>query len=97
MRNFNGIPLASAINGNLAQSACLANSTVDDTVNVPGARVGDHVVVTPNSNYDAGLMLGTGWVSSAGVVTVRFMNTTAGALPAGAAGVDYRVIVLPRD
>jgi hypothetical protein len=97
MRNFNGIPLPYAANGNVPQNACAANTTVADTVNVPGAKVGDHVVVTPNSVVDLGLAFTSGFVSSAGVVTVYVMNTTAGALPAGAPGINYSVLVLPRD
>lgn len=96
MRYFNGTPLASAV-GNLPQNACAANTTVADTVNVPGARVGDNVLVTPESAVDLGLAFSSGYVSAAGVVTVYAMNTTAVALPAGAPGLNYRVLVLPRD
>jgi hypothetical protein len=96
MRLYNGIPAPTAV-GNLPQNACAANTTVADVVNVPGARVGDNVLVTPESAVDLGLAFTSGYVSAAGVVTVYAMNTTAGALPAGAPGLNYRVLVLPRD
>ena len=94
---FNGIPCPAAVNANVHQNACAANTTVTDTVAVPGARVGDFVVVTPNGAVDIGMMFGAGRVSVAGTVEVPVMNTTAGALPAGAAGINYSVLVLPRD
>lgn len=53
----------------LGGGALLAAGRTTTTVNVPGATVGMHVTVTPQTDLGAGVLCG-GFVSSAGVVTV---------------------------
>lgn len=98
MRGFNGNPLAqnpTATPGNIAQNACAANTTVAVNVTVTGARTDSFVAVKPRSALDLGLGIVGAYVSAANTVTVYFMNTTAGALPAGAAGINFDVMVMP--
>jgi len=60
------------------------------TVALGGAQVGDAVSVGSPSSLESGLSV-TGYVSSLGVVTVRVVNSTAGAVnPASA---TWRVVV----
>lgn len=56
-----------------------ANTTSELTITVTGAVVGDDVAVTPNGAPESGLVW-SGYVSSAGVVTVRLGNVTTGAI-----------------
>lgn len=83
--------------GNVQQNACAANTTVADTVACVGAAVGDFVVVKPRTAPDAGLAFAAGQVLGNNTVTIYVINTTAGALPAGAAGIDYDVLCLPPE
>jgi hypothetical protein len=67
-----------------------AAGTADLTITVPGAQVGDdvmlcHDVAPPN------LMTHVAWVSAADTVTVRARNGTAGSIDQAAT--TYRVIV----
>lgn len=57
--------------------AAAASATL--TIAVPGADVGDPVVVGVPAALNAGLAV-LGFVSAAGVVTVRLTNVTAGAI-----------------
>ena len=60
------------------------------TVAVDGAQVGDAVSIGSPSGLESGLSV-TGYVSSLGVVTVRVVNSTSGAVnPASA---TWRVVV----
>lgn len=98
MRSFNGSPFyenRAATPLNLAQNGVGANTTAVATVTVTGARTSDFVIVKPRAAQDAGLGIVAARVSAANTVAVTFMNTTAGALPAGAAGLDYDVMCLP--
>jgi hypothetical protein len=61
------------------------------TVSVPGAAVGDDVIIGFLAAPSPGLIF-SGWVSAVDTVTVRAQNPTAGALDAASA--SYRVIVL---
>jgi hypothetical protein len=78
---------------NFPSVAAAASTTL--TVAVPGAAVGDTVIV--NSAEAGGPTAGlthTAWVSAAAVVTVRVTNTTAGAIDQAAH--SYLVTVLRR-
>ncbi len=100
MRLFNGRPCVEnppAVPGNLPQNGCAANTTAIDTVACPGAAVGDFIGVRPAAAMEAGLGIVGAYCAAANVVSVVFMNTTAGALPAGAAGQDYHVQCYPRN
>lgn len=61
-----------------------AATTVEQTVTVTGAKIGDMVQVTP-PGHTAGIGLGSARVAAVNVVRVTWINTTAGALtpPAG--------------
>lgn len=55
------------------------------TIAVANAAVGDSVALGPPATIDAGLMW-CGYVSAAGIVTVRLFNTTAAPIDPGSAG-----------
>lgn len=61
-----------------------AATTVEQTVTVPGVKIGDMVQVTP-PGFTAGVALASARVAVANVVRVTWVNATAGALtpPAG--------------
>lgn len=52
------------------------------TATVPGATVGDVVVVNPRDGLNAGLVIGQARVSAANTVVFTVSNITAGALDA---------------
>jgi hypothetical protein len=57
------------------------NGNTSFTVSVPGALVGDNVIVTPsgeltNSNGTGLVTIGYSYVSAVGQVTIRFLNPT---------------------
>lgn len=60
----------------LGGGALLAAGRATTTVNIPGAAVGMHVSITPQTDLGAGVMYG-GYVSSAGVVTVWIVTILA--------------------
>lgn len=68
-----------------------AVTAVAQTFTVPGAKVGDAVIVNPVSNA-TNISVGGAYVSAANTVSVQFVNPTAGALTAPA-GV-YKFIIL---
>lgn len=57
-----------------------AVGTEVETVAVPGAQIGDGVVVSPRSGLQAGIVIGYARVVSAGSVEFSLLNITAGAL-----------------
>jgi len=69
----------------------VANSSVDTTVAVPGATVGDAVMVTPLAALETGLVI-QGRVSAANVVTVRVTNATTAAVNPAAVNLSIAVI-----
>lgn len=74
--------------------AAAASATL--TVNVPGAVVGDAVIVSgaDAAGPTAGLLF-TAWVSAAGVVTVRATNVTAA--PVDAAVANFVALIVQKD
>lgn len=69
----------------------LAQTVTDLTVNLPQAVKGDLVVLgLPDGSVGGGIWFA--WVSSDGVVTVRFANHTAGAI--NPASGDFKVAVI---
>lgn len=98
MRGYNGIPLLRNAAGTpltVAIGAVGANTTAEVTVAVTGARVGDGVMVIPRAACEAGYGPISARVSAANVVSVQFMNTTAGGLPAAAQLFD--VVIYPQN
>jgi hypothetical protein len=74
-----------SISAALTPGAIAANSSVDVSVTVTGAAVGDPVVVEPYANIAAGLVW-TAYVSAANTVKVRIANVTTGSItPTGGA------------
>lgn len=69
-----------------------AGSTTNTTFAVAGAQVGDFVLVAPGIST-AG-MLHSGYVSSAGNVTIAVVNTTGGAVDLASS--TWRVLVIPQ-
>jgi hypothetical protein len=65
----------------LDPGAIAAGGREVETVAVPGAAIGDGVIVCPR--YASGLIVGYARVSAAGVVTFVLENNTAGALDEG--------------
>lgn len=61
------------------------------TVTVPGAKVGDSVIVTP-PGQTAGVTIGSARVSAANTVSVQFVNPTAGALTPAAGTHKFTII-----
>lgn len=67
-----------------------ANATSDLTINVAGASVNSPAITSAPAALNSGLSA-SAFVSAAGVVTVRLMNTTAGAIDPASA--TFRVVV----
>lgn len=70
-----------------------AQGTAEFTVTATGAATGDGVLVIPPIGVTAGLIVGQAWVSAADTVTIRLLNTTAGALNSTAASAGWKVKV----
>ena len=69
----------------------LAQTVTDLTVNLPQAVIGDLIILgVPNASVSGGAWFA--WVSSDGVVTVRFANPTTGALNPDSG--DFKVAVI---
>lgn len=71
-----------------------AATSVEQSITVPGVRVGDYVDVT-KPTLTAGLSIGSARVSAANTVAVTFSNATAGALDPGSE--TYQVYVMRPD
>lgn len=56
----------------------VTQTSVDQAVTVPGARVGDTIIVTPLGTWDAGLLLGPHRCLADGTVQMRVTNVTVG-------------------
>lgn len=61
--------------GSLTFGSVAAGSTVDRTLTVTGAAIGDSVVVTPSGTMEAGIIW-SGYVSAADTITIRLANVT---------------------
>lgn len=84
-------PTATSLN----PGSTAAGATSTATVTVAGAAVGDYVEVSCQTAL--GNVSIQGEVTAANTVTVKFANTTAGAItPAGGAAL-YNVVVYQRD
>jgi len=57
-----------------------ANTTVEQSFNVPGVRLGDMVIVTTASAVNAGVFVASARVTAANTVALRVGNVTVGAL-----------------
>ena len=75
---------AKKVSVSFTPAASATISGVFQDVTVPGAQVGDVVIVNPPANANA-VSVGACYVKAANTVAVRFINPTAGSLthPAG--------------
>lgn len=85
------LPLA-AVSAPLGGSSLSAGQCTSATVGVSGATVGMAVLVTPAADPGAGIVW-QGWVSGAGIATVRLCNITSS--PLTPASETYAVRALP--
>jgi hypothetical protein len=69
----------------------VANTAVDVALTVPGAEVGDNIIVTPLGTWLAGLVLGPHRCLVAGTVQMRVGNCTVADLDP--ASQDYQVLL----
>lgn len=75
---------------NLGNAATGSGTFATTTVTVPGAALGDFVMVAPALDLTDGFVFGQ--VSAANTVDITVLNNTAGALDLASA--TYRVVVL---
>jgi hypothetical protein len=69
---------------------CLAASVTIQTVTVPGAQLGDVVLMgPPAAGLSVAVMCGVGYVSAANTVKMPVVNPTAGALDPASAVFEY--------
>jgi hypothetical protein len=78
---------------NLAIGNCVTKTHTETAITVPGAAVGDNVVVTCVQTFEAGLCLAGHRVSAANTVQIGVINPTAGDInPADT--FDFSVVIL---
>jgi hypothetical protein len=63
----------------LTPASVAANSTAEQTFNVPGLQVGDSIDVN-KASHQVGLSIGNVRVSAANTLAIQYVNTTAGAI-----------------
>ena len=74
------------------QNARIApNTTTSVNIPVPGVKKGDPILVTPQDDYPSWAVYSS-WVSSEGIVTIRFANFTA--QPVDVLGSQYKIVVI---
>ena len=71
-----------------------ANTSETETATVVGVKVGDFVLAE-KPTLEAGLVIGTCWVSAADTVSIQVINTTAGAIDE--ASETWRFLVIGRE
>lgn len=79
-----GIIAGNAASINLIQAtvdlgSVAANTSETETATVRGVKVGDFVIPR-KPTLEAGILIGTCWVSAADTVSIQVINTTAGAI-----------------
>lgn len=63
-----------------AAAESVTKTSADQAVTVPGARVGDTIIVTPLGDWDVGLLLGPHRCLADGTVQMRVTNVTGGGI-----------------
>lgn len=71
--------------------AVAANTSEIETATVTGVRVGDFVVASKRT-LEAGLVIGTCYVTADDTVAIQVMNTTDGSINAASETMDFLVI-----
>ena len=89
--NVRGITVVSAT-VNLGSVA--ANTSETETATVPGVKVGD-IVLVEKPTLEAGIVIGTAWVSAADTVSMQVINATGSAVDA--ASETFRFTVIRRE
>lgn len=81
MANYRGVSNTNSyvITIKLTPAAVGANTTAEQTFNVPGVNVGDSVDVN-KASHQTGLSIGNVRVSAANTLAIQFVNTTAGSI-----------------
>lgn len=64
----------------------------EQTISVPGAHVGDAVLVTPPADLGAGMLITPARVKSAGVISFYLENTSAGTVDVASGSWGWSVI-----
>lgn len=91
-QQLDALRIANSATAELTYGSIAAGAAATQSVSVPGAAVGDGVVIgLPAAGLTAGL-IPVAWVSAAGTVTLRIENTTAGALTPAVA--TYRLTAI---
>jgi hypothetical protein len=76
----------------ISPASLAALATIENTVTVAGAAVGDVVSASPRTGLQSGLVLGWCRVSAANTVKVAIGNMTAGALVPTSQVWDIRIL-----
>ncbi|ABO54190.1 hypothetical protein LA345_25905 [Burkholderia vietnamiensis] len=81
MANYRGVSNTNSyvITIKLTPTAVGANTTVEQTFNVPGVNVGDSVDVN-KASHQTGLSIGNVRVSAPNTLAIQYVNTTAGSI-----------------
>ena len=64
----------------LTPAAVAANSSATQTFALPGALATDFIETFPSAAGTANMMIQNCWVSSAGIVAIQWLNTSAAAI-----------------
>lgn len=89
--NIRGITVVSAT---VDLGSVAANTTETETATVPGVKTGD-IVLAEKPTLEAGLLVGTCWVSAADTVSIQVGNPTGSAIDA--ASETWRFTVIRRE
>lgn len=77
----------------VSPAAVSANSTADTSLSIADAALGDTVILNPQATaLQAGLVVCQAWVSAAGTVKVRILNSTAGSMTPTSGTWNYLLI-----
>lgn len=87
-----GVPIVAVKTTDIANIS--AETANEATFGITGAKVGDAVFVSPTSGVVTGALSYVGYVSATGLVTLRVVNATDGAIdpPSG----EYVFVIFPR-
>lgn len=72
-----------------------ANTTETETATVSGVKTTDVILAAIKPTLEAGLLIGTAWVSAADTVSIQVANVTGS--PINEASETWRFVVLRRD
>lgn len=90
--NVRGI---SIIEATVDLGSVAANTTETETATVTGVETGDVILAAIKPTLEAGLLIGTAWVSAANTVSIQVANVTGS--PIDEASETWRFVVASRD